>query len=89
MNDTIGNTEVHVPTHLFKVLLAHKKLNDTSQYHLYAFMIKNKQIKHKTIEEIANYSVDLRTIEKLTGLQFFAEKMDAIPIKPMTNKSLQ
>ena len=81
MNETIGKSDVHVPTHLFKVLLAHKRLNEKSQYDLYSFIIKNEAVEKKS--KINEYSVDIKLIEKLTGLQFFAHKMDIIPIRYM------
>ena len=81
---TIGASMVHVPTHMFKVVLAEsgnrstdgdlKKeeeltSSDQSSYHLAAFMMQNEPIPQKL--PITDYLVDIEELEQFVGLQFF------------------
>lgn len=77
---TIGNTHVHVPTHLYKVILAERgetddndDNNDTNddieKYQLCAFMMKNDAIHDKL--PLTDYLIDIDELEHWTGLQFF------------------
>ena len=79
--DTIGKTMVHVPTHMYKVVLAERGKNkdmsdmsDTSDdekdlYQLAAFMVENGPI--HDILPLTDYLIDIDELESYVGLQFF------------------
>ena len=64
MHEVVGDSMVHVPTHLYKVIHV-RHASGTSSV---AFVLPNKPI----IEEkpLESYSVNIEDIEKLTGLDF-------------------
>ena len=61
----IGENDVAVPTHLFKVILI-KRENDFPM--MGAFIVPNQKIKTQPLE---NFQVTLKTLELRTGLHFF------------------
>lgn len=68
----IGKNQVHVPTHLYKVILA-EPLKDGDQKHsvpaITAFLIPNAPI--RTEEPLKNFEIDIKQLERISGLQFF------------------
>ena len=71
--NTIGKTMVHVPTHLYKVILAErgevKEEDEVNKYQLAAFMVQNEAI--HDILPLTDYLVDIDELEHYVGLQFF------------------
>ena len=60
----IGENDVAVPTHLFKVILVERK-NDFPM--MAAFIVPNEKLKTQPLE---NFQVPLHTLERRTGLHF-------------------
>lgn len=58
---------VAVPTHFYKILLV--TLEEAGKFALGAFVLPNQAIPSKT--PLVSFQVDLRAIEKATGLEFF------------------
>ncbi|KAL0486682.1 mitochondrial endonuclease G [Acrasis kona] len=64
----IGENQVHVPTHLFKVILAENSSNQNDPS-LTAFLIPNEPVPSDT--PLRQFEVDVKKLEKLSGLLFF------------------
>jgi endonuclease G, mitochondrial len=60
---TIGNNKVAVPTHLYKIVYDHQKAEAI------AFIMPNEKLDS---EDMPNYIVTIREIEKKTGLNFLS-----------------
>lgn len=58
---------VAVPTHFYKILLV---TTADDKFALGAFVLPNQAINSRT--PLVNFQVDLRAIEKASGLEFFA-----------------
>lgn len=70
MVDVIGEGEVGVPTHTFKVVLA---LGPAGAKKMYAFVMPNAD---KVIKPVAAYATTVRKVERSTGFDFFSELED-------------
>ncbi|KAI9243849.1 hypothetical protein BY458DRAFT_530149 [Sporodiniella umbellata] len=62
-----GGANVAVPTHFFKIILALKD----GKYNMGAFVLPNQAIPKNT--PLSEFQVDLKSLEKASGLQFFTE----------------
>ena len=72
--DTIGKSKVHVPTHLYKVILAERANCDDgndeiAKHQLAAFMIPNEAIWEK--KALTDYLIDIDELEHVVGMEFF------------------
>ncbi|XP_062900559.1 nuclease EXOG, mitochondrial-like [Mobula hypostoma] len=67
--EVIGSNEVAVPTHLYKVILAQKDSASSAPLSLGAFVVPNEPIGFD--HQLAEYQVNLQTLEKMAGLTFF------------------
>lgn len=63
----IGDNQVPVPTHLYKIVLATK--DSDSQPYAAAFVVPNKPISRE-VDELQAYQVQISEIEKRTGFRF-------------------
>jgi endonuclease G len=69
----IGKDSVWVPTHFYKIVLAHD--NDGSLL-MWAFLMEHRNV--KLPGEVTDYAVAVDSIERLTGLDFFKDLPDEI-----------
>ncbi|KYR02990.1 hypothetical protein DLAC_00476 [Tieghemostelium lacteum] len=67
-HQVIGGNNVHVPTHLYKVILAESHESEQPLL-LGAFVVPNENISNE--KELQDFEVPLGFIEKSTGLEFF------------------
>ncbi|XP_041041156.1 nuclease EXOG, mitochondrial-like [Carcharodon carcharias] len=65
----IGESEVAVPTHLYKVILAQKSSELSGLMALGAFVVPNSPIGFD--HQLSEYQVDLQDLEKMSGVTFF------------------
>ena len=74
-HDVIGDNQVHVPTHLFKVVLAERHPDSVqpgeSNLVLSAFLLPNEHIPSNT--ELRTFEVPVEELEKRAGMHFFAK----------------
>ncbi|KAK3725332.1 hypothetical protein QZH41_008958, partial [Actinostola sp. cb2023] len=68
--EVIGNSDVAVPTHLFKVILAENKHR---QPVLSAFIVPNQPI--SIDRQLPEFEVTMETLSKNTGILFFSETL--------------
>lgn len=73
-HEVIGDGQVHVPTHLYKVVLAEKNSpqgNETEKKSLVmsAFLLPNEYIKPEV--DLSTYEVPIEELEKRAGFRFF------------------
>jgi endonuclease G, mitochondrial len=64
----IGKDEVAVPTHYFKIVLAHNE-HDSSKWDAMCFLMPNK----KVTADFDSFLVSIDEVEKLTGYDFFPD----------------
>lgn len=73
----IGENNVAVPTHLFRIIIAQKEINtneDTQiKYFVQAFLVPNTKI--NPTDHLTKYCVSFKDLEKFTGLKFL-HKLD-------------
>jgi len=79
-HEVIGENQVAVPTHLFKVILA-EPANGDEPVAVGSFIIPNQPISSEA--QLLDYEVPLQEIQKKTGLQFF-RKLDYSQVKPLS-----
>ncbi|EGG15830.1 hypothetical protein DFA_09499 [Cavenderia fasciculata] len=93
-HEVIGENNVAVPTHLFKVILAEKTLDqqlqdkeksngngtEKSKLVVGAFMVPNEPI--PSTAKLEDYEVSLATLEKLSGLEFFGRLRNSPYLHP-------
>ncbi|XP_078087772.1 nuclease EXOG, mitochondrial [Mustelus asterias] len=65
----IGQSEVAVPTHLYKVILAQKSSAPSGLMALGAFVVPNSPIGFD--HQLSEYQVELQDLEKMSGVTFF------------------
>jgi DNA/RNA endonuclease G (NUC1) len=74
-HDVIGDNQVHVPTHLYKVVLAEKHPDSVKQGEsnlvMSAFLLPNEPIQSDT--DLQKFEVPVNTLEKKAGLHFFTK----------------
>lgn len=66
----IGDSQVAVPTHLYKVILAETK---NKQPLLGAFIVPNQPISND--HQLQEFEVTMETVSKNTGISFFSETL--------------
>ncbi|XP_028396223.1 nuclease EXOG, mitochondrial-like [Dendronephthya gigantea] len=69
--EVIGENNVAVPTHLFKVILA---IDSTNGAAMAAFEVPNEPITYE--QKLTNFQVPLEKLERDTGFRFFQETRD-------------
>ncbi|GAM23971.1 hypothetical protein SAMD00019534_071460 [Acytostelium subglobosum LB1] len=92
-HEVIGDNNVAVPSHLFKVILLEQKSGDAPAL-LGAFVIPNEPIPSDAV--LTDYQVSLQSLERSTGLTFFPRlatqallpMCDTIDCKMMTEREL-
>ncbi|CAI9159350.1 unnamed protein product [Rangifer tarandus platyrhynchus] len=67
----IGEDNVAVPSHLFKVILARRSAGSAEPLALGAFVVPNKAIGFQP--QLSEFQVSLQDLEKLSGLVFFPQ----------------
>lgn len=65
----IGEDNVAVPSHLYKVILARRSSESTEPLALGAFVVPNKAIGFQS--QLPEFQVSLQDLEKMSGLVFF------------------
>jgi nuclease EXOG len=65
----IGEDNVAVPSHLYKVILARRSPESTEPLALGAFVVPNKAIGFQS--QLSEFQVSLHDLEKMSGLVFF------------------
>ncbi|XP_006003439.1 nuclease EXOG, mitochondrial isoform X1 [Latimeria chalumnae] len=72
----IGNDDVAVPTHLYKVILAKKSRTSSEPLTLGAFVVPNEPIGFD--HQLPEFQVKIQDLEKMSGLVFFprVDKVD-------------
>ena len=73
---TIGPDHVAVPTHFYKVILAHDK---DGSILMWAFLMEHRNV--KLPGKVVDYTVSVDSIEHLSGLDFFKDLPDEIENK--------
>ena len=69
----IGEDSVWVPTHLYKIVLAH---DTDGSILMWAFLMEHRNV--KLPGKVVDYSVSVDSIETLTGLDFFKDLPDSL-----------
>jgi len=80
--DTIGDDEVGIPTHTFKVILT---IANNGTKKMYAFVMPNAENVKQTIN---SFATTVRTVERRTGFDFFSSLSKAEQTSLETKKEL-
>jgi len=72
----IGEDQVAVPTHYYKIVLA-RKTDGTGELEAMAFLIPNREME----EDAADYLVSVDEVEELTGIDFLRALPDSVEDK--------
>ncbi|EFC48480.1 endonuclease G [Naegleria gruberi] len=64
----VGKHQVAVPTHLFRIIIAEKHVDNQPEYYAQAFLVPNTELEKTDL--LTKYSISLQELESVTGLKF-------------------
>lgn len=91
----VGNNQVAVPTHLFRIIIAERSKTEieeeesqrkSPQYYAQAFIVPNSQV--DKFDHLTKYSISLKELEFLTGMRFLDKLEKSGKMNPLCCNNL-